>query len=96
MSEHSSRASEPITGGNADERGTLWWYTSIEGWAGIAQAARALEVSALTVRRLVESGELESRVVQVGPRRALEVSLRSLRHVRNKRIAEARLQEALG
>src|SRR4051812_32068618 len=60
----------------------------MEGWTGTEIAALVLKRSLRTVRRLIESGDLESREGQRDYGCHTEISLCSLRYVREKLIAE--------
>jgi excisionase family DNA binding protein len=62
------------------------------GWTTTDTAAKALEVSPRTVRRLIDRGELEGRKVREGIVEAWEVSIDSLYSLRDKRKAEGQVR----
>lgn len=63
-----------------------------EGYTGTQQAARALNVSDRTVRRLHKDGEIEGRHVKRGrSSKVLEISIASLKELRDRRIAQGLL-----
>lgn len=66
-----------------------------EGYTGTAQAARALGgISVRTVRRMAEKGELEGRHVRSGrSNNVLQVSIASVKRVRDERIASGKLKK---
>src|SRR5918995_2625840 len=65
---------------------------SESGWTTTDQAARALEVSPRTVRRIIDRGELEGRKVTEGIVEAWEVSIDSLYALRDKRISQGQVR----
>ncbi len=62
------------------------------GWTTTDTAARALEVSPRTVRRLIDRGKLEGRKVREGIVEAWEVSIDSLYSLRDKRKVEGQVR----
>jgi regulator of replication initiation timing len=65
---------------------------SESGWTATDVAARALEVTPRTVRRLIDRGELEGRKVREGIVESWEVSIDSLYALRDKRKSEGQVR----
>ncbi len=62
------------------------------GWTTTDTAAAALDVSARTVRRMIDRGELKGRKVREGIIEAWEVSIDSLYSLRDKRKVEGQVR----
>ena len=82
-------ARQPVAESPGDDAATIREITSESGWVTTQQAARALGISARTVRWHIERGNLEAKPEGEGVERTWRVSVDSLQAFRDTRQAAA-------